>query len=389
MQRAIVLAVQSLVDPLFNDLTLGFRPGRDRCEAVAIVAHLMHQSGRHVLVSADLRDAFTRVSHAPLLERVQALLGQEWLTRLIGRIITGTGRTRGVPQGGALFPLLLNFHLDGVLDQKWKKRHPDIPLIRYADDILLLCRNVEEAQQAYETLTELLQPTGMQLKGSFETDTADLRTGHRAEWLGYSLGMVGGEITVEISEKLSKKLHHHLATALIEADGALVTQAVIRGVVDQLGPCYQHEDHQRVFRQILATARELGMGETPGNDELLGAWHRSHARYVTIQRHLRLADRAAGMVTAAAGHGSARGHRESATTSRGSADDTGRPLQMFAGDKTEASSVLVVTSVCLPGGIGGWACQLSGNCLATRGRSLSVPSVLIGLGCGRCDSAGG
>ena len=359
VQRAIVQAVQPLIDPLFDDLSLGFRPGRDRCEAVAKAVHLMHKTGRYVLVSADLRDAFTKVPHAPLLERVQALLGHKWLTRLIGKIVGGNGRKRGVPQGGAISPLMLNVYLDGVLDQKWKKRHPDIPIIRYADDILLLCQSVEEAQQAYETLKELLQPTGMQLKGTYQTDTADLRTGQRADWLGYSLGLDGGETTVRVSDRFPTKLHHHLATALAKVDGALVTQQVIMGVIDQLGPCYGNEDHLRVIRHTEAIARDLGMGETPSDNELLRVWQRSYARYVTLQRHLQGADEASGMVTTVSGHGSARAHRESATTSRGGADDTCRPPQVFSGDATERPSVMVVTSVCLPSGIGGWAFQLS------------------------------
>jgi hypothetical protein len=95
---------------------------------------------------------------------------------------------------------------------------PSPPLVRYADDILLLCRSDEEAQQVHDTLTELLQPTGMQLKGTYLTDTANLRTGQRADWLGNRLGVEGGRTTVRVSEKFPAKLHHHLATALAEAD---------------------------------------------------------------------------------------------------------------------------------------------------------------------------
>ena len=276
VQRAIVQIVQPMIDPLLDELSLGFRPGRDRNEAAANAVHLMQRTDRNVLISADLKVAFTTVPHAPLLERVQALLGNEQLTRLIGRTIKGYDRTRGIPQGGALSPLLLNIHLDSVLDQRWKRRQPGTPLIRYADDVLLLCQSVEEAHLAYESLEELLQPTGMKLKGNCESDITDLRTHQRTEWLGYSLGLEGGETTIRVGSKFGPKLQHHLKEAMAEVDGALVVQGTIKGTIEQLGPCF-HEDHQRVFCQIRAIAREQGIGEIPSDDELLRVWQQAHA----------------------------------------------------------------------------------------------------------------
>ena len=81
-------------------------------------------------------------------------------------------------------------------------------------------------------------------------------------------------------------------------------------------------------------------------------------RYVTLLRCLQVRDMTLEGVTRGSGHGSARGHRESATSSRDDADDSNCLPVDSCGDSADAGSVLVTTSVCPPNGIGGWACQL-------------------------------
>ena len=106
----------------------------------------------------------TRCPQHRLLDVVRYRLPDEGIVRLIERmVLTETGR--GLRQGGCLSPLLLNLYLDHHLDRRWRMRHPDLPLIRVADDILVLTRNQEEAQQTWTDLREMLLPAGMPLKG--------------------------------------------------------------------------------------------------------------------------------------------------------------------------------------------------------------------------------
>ena len=51
------------------------------------------------------------------------------------------GHVAGVKrEADPLSPLLLNLYLHHLLDVRWRTLHPDSPLLRYADDLLLLCR---------------------------------------------------------------------------------------------------------------------------------------------------------------------------------------------------------------------------------------------------------
>ncbi|MFU2509721.1 group II intron maturase-specific domain-containing protein [Pseudoalteromonas sp. ASV78] len=62
--------------------------------------------------------------------------------------------TQGSPQGGVISPLLANIYLD-AFDQEMKKRHHRI--VRYADDILILCCTETAAKNALTVATHLLE----------------------------------------------------------------------------------------------------------------------------------------------------------------------------------------------------------------------------------------
>jgi RNA-directed DNA polymerase len=66
----------------------------------------------------------------------------------------------GTPQGGVISPLLCNVHLNW-LDRAWRPGWGR--LVRYADDLLVMCRSRGQAQAALAKLTTLLHGLGLGL----------------------------------------------------------------------------------------------------------------------------------------------------------------------------------------------------------------------------------
>src|SRR5215472_6892747 len=186
VQRAIVQTIQPYLDVFLTDNCLGYRPGSDTIKALARAEHLAVTGNCWVWLTEDLRNAFDNVPQRRLLDVVRLHVPDERMLHLLERVVL-TKTKRGLRQGGNLSPLLLNVYLDHFLDKKWLRQHPDIPLLRWADDLLVLCRNLEEGQQAYQDLQRLLSPTGMTFKGTPEQAIHDLRDSGYADWLGYRL----------------------------------------------------------------------------------------------------------------------------------------------------------------------------------------------------------
>jgi hypothetical protein len=228
VQRAVVLIIQPLLDPLFDAHSLGFRPGKDRLHALALAERYLVQEGRTVWVTEDLKDAFLNVPLVRLLQVVKKYLGADDVVALLGTVL-GNAKTPGLRQGGPLSPLLLNLYLHHFLDRPWRKRRPDTPLIRVADDILLPCRRLKEAKQAHAALTALLTPAGMPVKLGFDKAVCRLAAGQSGDWLGFRVARAQKALVVGIAERAWERLADRIAHAHEAPQSALVAAAVIRG----------------------------------------------------------------------------------------------------------------------------------------------------------------
>ena len=68
---------------------------------------------------------------------------------------------RGTPQGGVISPLLANLFLHYAFDRWMAAQFPKVPFCRYADDGLIHCRSLRQAQYLKNKLADRLQ--GMRL----------------------------------------------------------------------------------------------------------------------------------------------------------------------------------------------------------------------------------
>jgi retron-type reverse transcriptase len=109
VQRAIVQVAQPYLDPAFSPLSFGFRPGLGREHALTTAGALMDGTGNRVGVFEDVRDAFDQVPLRRLLDVVRRRIPADDFVALVAAVIARDGK-RGLRQGGALSPLMLNVY---------------------------------------------------------------------------------------------------------------------------------------------------------------------------------------------------------------------------------------------------------------------------------------
>lgn len=162
VQQALLDILQPIFDPEFHPSSYGYRPGRSCQQAVAKATMFLRRYGREHVVDMDLSKCFDRLDHDLIIESVRHRVTDGSILNLI-RMFLESGvligddyqsTTIGSPQGGVISPLLANIYLDGF-DQEMKRRGHRI--VRYADDILILCRSRRAAEHALQAATQILE----------------------------------------------------------------------------------------------------------------------------------------------------------------------------------------------------------------------------------------
>jgi RNA-directed DNA polymerase len=96
----------------------------------------------------------------------------------------------GTPQGGVLSPCLANVYLHR-LDRQWADRGTGV-LVRYADDLLAMCRTRQEAERALSALTAILAELGLELKQAKTRIVHLAEGGEGLDFLGFHHRWVRG-----------------------------------------------------------------------------------------------------------------------------------------------------------------------------------------------------
>ena len=108
----------------------------------------------------------------------------------------------GSPQGGPLSPLLANVYLH-EFDKEYERR--GVPVIRYADDILLLCKSQRAAERLLESSTRYLEGK-LKLKVNREKSRVTRITSReKFKFLGFAFRRYKEEILIRVHPKSLKK----------------------------------------------------------------------------------------------------------------------------------------------------------------------------------------
>jgi group II intron reverse transcriptase/maturase len=195
VQAATKLAIEPVFEADFLPCSFGFRPKRSAHDALQVLID-ESWSGRRWVVETDIADCFEAIPHDRLMAAIEERISDRKLLKLLRALLRAgvmeQGAVRrevtGTPQGGVISPLLANVYLHR-LDRQWQARGTGV-LVRYADDLVVLCRTKREAETALAALRSFLAELGLEPKRA-KTRIVHLREGGEGfDFLGFQHRLV-------------------------------------------------------------------------------------------------------------------------------------------------------------------------------------------------------
>ena len=172
-QDVIKQELEKIVEPKFHPNSYGYRPCKSAHDAVTECAK--NCWARWYVVDIDIKGFFDNIDHEKMMEILRKqtdkshilLYCERWLK---APMQTKDGnleeRTKGSPQGGVISPLLANMYLHEAFDNWISTTQPRIVFERYADDIIIHTRSMEQSQFILDKLKERLKQYSLELSES-------------------------------------------------------------------------------------------------------------------------------------------------------------------------------------------------------------------------------
>ena len=200
VQQCLTSIMTPIFDPSFHPSSYGYRPGRSGHHAISKATLFIRKYRRQHVVDMDLSKCFDMLDHQLILSSVKKRITDGSILKLIEMFLTSgvmvgsswQSSELGSPQGGVISPLLANIYLD-AFDQEMMQRNHRI--VRYADDILILCCSKTAADKALKVASDILEIT-LKLK----VNERKTHIAHSDEGIKF-LGVVIGSSHTKIQEK--------------------------------------------------------------------------------------------------------------------------------------------------------------------------------------------
>lgn len=169
-QMVAKLHLEPLIEPYFHEDSYGYRPDKSAHDAIGVARTRCWKYDW--AIDLDIKGFFDNLNHNLVMRAVEKHTECKWLRLYIERWLTASTvlpdgqiqeRTMGTPQGGVISPLLANLFLHYAFDMWMEKVNPNNPFERYADDIVVHCKTLPEAESLKKAIEERLKECHLEL----------------------------------------------------------------------------------------------------------------------------------------------------------------------------------------------------------------------------------
>jgi group II intron reverse transcriptase/maturase len=173
-------ALEPAHEATFHAKSYGFRTGRSAHDAQKILFLNLSSTANGKdkrVIELDIEKCFDRINHTAIMDRLIAPLSiKQGIFRCLKAGVNPEFPEQGTPQGGVVSPLLANIALNGIesihkyhkmpnrrITDKTPKESIIEPSIRYADDMVIILRPQDDAQDILDKINQFLAERGMKV----------------------------------------------------------------------------------------------------------------------------------------------------------------------------------------------------------------------------------
>ena len=263
-QDIIRMAIEPIVEYNFHENSYGFRPKRSCQDAIC---HLFIKLGRkgnqQWIIEGDIEGCFDNISQEQIIKQMNRWGIPRPIRENVSKILKAKiaeareyyENEKGTPQGGVLSPLLANIALT-ILDNKGDEYGQVNPIVRYADDFVIVSREEQGARAIKDEIGNYLkEKIGLNLSGK---KTVITHISEGINFLGFNIRRYKDKLLIKPQEEKSQRFLKEIGQILKENKTAKPETIIyiLNPKLQGFGLYYQYVVSKETFSKIRYRLRE-------------------------------------------------------------------------------------------------------------------------------------
>ncbi|MDM4019377.1 reverse transcriptase domain-containing protein [Roseiconus lacunae] len=224
------------------------------------------------LAPDDIKKCFDNVSVEAVMDSFRDRFSNPDLLWLIETVVRGfegperhVGESKGISQGCPFSPMAMEWLLHSRLDIPFAQQTSSQTLLRYVDNLLVVCSDAQSGEQALAVCKELLAPLRMKLKHAPEDNPFDLREpSNDRSILGFN-PVWTDQLQLGIPSGTYDALRKKLVEAHRTPNPGKQAMSVINGFINAYGPAMTVPDRPTIISRLFDVLAECKHWEYPSN----------------------------------------------------------------------------------------------------------------------------